>query len=73
MPTLVFDINLPAERMQLVYQGQANRVVVKSRDGRNVSVPAHHFRPFLSHSGVHGSFVLEFSSAGELLSLRRLE
>lgn len=73
MPSLVFDLNLSAERMQLVYQGQANRVVVKSRDGRNVSVPAHHFRQFLSHSGVHGSFVLEFSEAGELLSLRRLE
>ncbi|MCU1716282.1 DUF2835 domain-containing protein [Pseudomonas sp. 5P_3.1_Bac2] len=72
MPSLVFDINLGAESLQLVYQGRANRILVKSRDGRSISVPAHHFRPFVSHSGVQGSFALEFSSRGELLSLRRL-
>lgn len=72
MPSLVFDIALTAERMRAVYQGRANRIVVQSRDGRRVSVPAHHFRPFLTHDGVYGSFELEFSAAGELLSLRRL-
>ena len=72
MPSLVFDIALPAERLRVVYQGRANRILVQSRDGRSVSVPAHHFRPFLTHDGVYGSFELEFSAAGELLSLRRL-
>lgn len=72
MPSLVFDIALSAERLRAVYQGRANRVLVKSRDGRSVSVPAHHFRPFLAHEGVYGSFELEFSAAGELISLRRL-
>jgi hypothetical protein len=72
MPSLVFDIALSAERMRLVYQGVANRIVVQSRDGRSVSVPAHHFRPFLTHVGVYGSFELEFSVNGKLLSLKRL-
>jgi hypothetical protein len=72
MPSLVLDIALSAERMRAVYQGRANRIVVHSRDGRRVSLPAHHFRQFLTHEGVYGSFELEFSGTGELLSLRRL-
>jgi hypothetical protein len=72
MASLVFDIALSAERLRVVYQGRANRILVQSRDGRSVSVPAHHFRQFMTHDGVYGSFELEFSVAGELLSLRRL-
>ncbi|MET1080974.1 MAG: DUF2835 domain-containing protein [Pseudomonas sp.] len=72
MPSLVLDIALSAERLLAVYQGRANRIMLTSRDGRSVSLPAHHFRPFLTHKGVHGSFVLEFNGAGELLSLQRL-
>jgi hypothetical protein len=72
MPSLVLDIALSAERLRAVYQGHANRILLRSRDGRRVSVPAHHFRQFLTHEGVYGSFELEFSAAGELLSLRRL-
>lgn len=72
MPTLVFDIALSAECLRVVYQGRANRILVQSRDGRSVSVPAHHFRRFLTHEGVHGSFELEFSAAGKLLNLKRL-
>ena len=73
MPSLVLDIALSAERLVAIYQGRANRILLHSRDGRRVSVPAHHFRPFLTHDGVYGSFVLEFSDKGELLSLRRIE
>jgi len=72
MPSLELDIALSAERLRAVYQGQANRILLRSRDGRRVSLPAHHLRPFLTHDGVYGSFELEFNSAGELLELRRL-
>lgn len=72
MPSLVLDIALPAERFLAVYQGRANRVMLWSRDGRKVSLPAHHLKSFLQHEGIHGTFELEFSAAGELLELRRL-
>ncbi len=73
MPSLVLDIALPAERFLAVYQGRANRVLLYSRDGRKVSLPAHYLRPFLRHNGIQGTFELEFSSTGELLDLRRLQ
>ncbi len=73
MPNLVLDIALPAERMKAVYQGRANRILIRSRDGTRVSLPAHHLRPFLTSEGVYGSFELEFAEQGHLLSLRRLQ
>ena len=72
MPSLVLDIALPADRLLAVYKGQANRVLVRSRDGTSVSLPAHHLRPFLTSEGVFGSFQMDFDGIGKLISLRRL-
>ena len=66
MPTLVLDIALSAEQFLAVYQGRANRVLVRSRDGRRVSVPAHHFRPFFTQEVLQVSFALEVNAAGDL-------
>ncbi|WP_181298741.1 DUF2835 domain-containing protein [Pseudomonas sp. Q2-TVG4-2] len=73
MPSLVLDIVLPAEKLLAVYQGRANRILIKSREGTSVSLPAHHLRPFLTMAGVFGSFELEFSQEGKLIRLRRLD
>lgn len=73
MPSLVLDIALPAEKLLAVYQGRANRILIKSRGGRNVSLPAHHLRPFLTRAGVFGSFEMEFAPEGQLIRLRRLD
>lgn len=72
MAHLVLDIALPADRFLAVYQGRANRVLIRSREGRSVSLPAHHLKPFLTHEGIYGTFQLEFAEGGQLLGLRRL-
>lgn len=69
---LIVDIAVPAERYLAWYRGQADRVLMYSRDGRRVSLPAHHLRPFLSREGVYGSFVMRFTSEGKLISLQRI-
>ncbi|WP_193075338.1 DUF2835 domain-containing protein [Pseudomonas sp. FME51] len=73
MQELILDLALPAERYLAWYRGQAGRVIMHSRDGRRVSLPAHHLRPFLRHEGVYGSFVMRFTAEGKLVSLERLE
>lgn len=73
MQQLIFDLNLPAERYLEWYRGTAKRVTMLSRDGRRISLPAHHLRRFLTHDGIHGSFVMTFTAQGELLSLERLQ
>ncbi|MFV3412495.1 DUF2835 domain-containing protein [Pseudomonas nitroreducens] len=72
MACVVLDICLPVDRLQAFYRGHVNRVEVVSRDGRRINLPAYHLRPFVTHSGVHGSFELEFDDSGRLLALRRL-
>ena len=72
MPSLVLDIALPADRLLAVYEGRANRILIRSREGRSVSLPAHHLRPFVTSEGVFGSFQMEFDREGKLTALRRL-
>lgn len=73
MHKLIVDLALPAERYLAWYRGQAGRVLMHARDGRSISLPAHHLRPFLSHEGVYGSFELTFTDDGKLISLERVE
>jgi hypothetical protein len=72
MQQLIFDLALPAERYLAWYQGSAQRVLMHSRDGRSISLPAHHLRPFLTHQGIYGSFAMRFTAEGKLLSLERI-
>ncbi len=70
---LIVDIALPAIRLESIYRGDANRLMLRARDGRRVSLPAHHMRPFIDHRGLYGSFELECTAEGRLLAVRRLE
>ncbi|WBE24459.1 DUF2835 domain-containing protein [Denitrificimonas caeni] len=72
MLSLVFDISIPAQEFLRVYQGTANRVLIRSRTGRTISLPARHLQPFLTRNGISGSFIMEFNAQGQLLDLRRL-
>jgi hypothetical protein len=72
MLSLLFDISIPAQDYLRVYRGTANRVLIRSRDGRTISLPARHLQPFLTHDGIYGSFIMEFNAQGQLLDLRRL-
>lgn len=72
MGTVVLDISLSAEQLQLVYKGQVNRIMAKARDGRRISLPAQPFRAFLTHTGIFGTFEVQFDDAGKLISLNKL-
>lgn len=72
MLKLHLDISLPAEEFLRVYRGTANRVLLRSREGKSVSLPAGRLQPFLSHEGIYGSFELSFDAAGKFISLRKL-
>lgn len=67
---LHLDVSLPADEFLRVYQGTANRVYIRSREGRSVSLPARHLQRYLTREGVYGSFVLDFDQQGKLISLR---
>lgn len=72
MKKLHLDIALSADEFLRVYQGTANRVLLRSREGKTVSLPAGRLQPFLTHEGIYGRFELNFDAQGKFISLRRL-
>ena len=72
MLKLHLDIALPADEFLRVYQGSANRVFLRSREGKSVSLPAGRLQPFLTHDGIYGNFELTFDAQGKFISLRQI-
>ena len=67
-----FYLNLTPERYLRYYQGAAKAVSVVSVDGRRLQFPAEHLRPFVTHNGVQGEFILHFDSRNKFLGLERV-
>ena len=45
---------------------------MRARDGRRVQFPANILKPFLLHSGIRGTFCIEFDAAGKFSGIRRV-
>ena len=67
-----FYLNLSAERYLNYYSGAASAVSVVSVDGRRLEFPAEHLRPFVTHEGVQGEFVLQFDENNKFIGLERI-
>lgn len=72
MSEFVFHVSVPYHEMMALYKGQAQRVVVRDRLGRTISLPAIRFQPFMSQYGVKGWFRLETTVEGKFVSLTQL-
>ena len=72
MAEFVFYIDVPYHEMMALYKGQAQRVVVKDRLGKTISLPAMRFQPYLSQYGVKGWFRLLTTDEGKFIRLSPL-
>lgn len=73
MPRLHFVIHISAEEYLRYYQFRANQVVVATEEGPTLRLPARHFRPFITHDGIHGRFCVIYDAREQkLLDLKRL-
>lgn len=72
MPEIRFRLNISPEQYLSYYQGAVRNVIATSSDGRRVQFPADRLRPFVTHDGVRGEFVLEFDADNRFVALRRL-
>ncbi|WP_172591118.1 DUF2835 domain-containing protein [Shewanella xiamenensis] len=54
------------------YQGLADKVEVRERQGRIIWISGRHFRRFLTENGIHGQFKLVLDDKGQFVSLERL-
>jgi len=72
MSTVIIDVALVADKFQKLYQGTARNLLVNSRDGRRIQLPLAIFRPFLTHQGVFGVFMVKFDANNKLLDIKKI-
>ena len=72
MQRIVIDLRINREEWLRLYKGEANRVYARSRDGRSIQFPANILSPYMTHSGVIGSFAIYFDDAGKFQSIQKL-
>ena len=67
---IFFAIDLSYNQYLDYYQGLASNVQVRAFDGRLVRLPAVRLKPFLTHNGIHGRFVLTMDQNNKFVSLK---
>ena len=67
-----FRIQISQQEFLRHYQGAANAVVVQSECGRRLQFPASRLRPFLTHTGISGRFLLTVDADNRFLDLRKI-
>ncbi|MCH1491543.1 MAG: DUF2835 domain-containing protein [Luminiphilus sp.] len=65
MPEATFDIGLSKEKVLLFYRAKKNRIQVTARDGRTLNLPWELLKPYVSTSGIYGSFTIVFDAKGK--------
>lgn len=68
-----FRLSIPASEYVAYYQGVARQVVVTLASGQNIQFPADALRPFVTHEGVYGYFILTIDENNKLLDLSRVD
>ena len=71
--TIRFYLNIGYDQYLAFYQGQAESVVAKTEDGRNLQFPAGNIQRFLTTTGVQGHFEMTLTSAGKFLAIKKLD
>ncbi|THB74230.1 MAG: DUF2835 family protein [Gammaproteobacteria bacterium] len=73
MSDILFSLNLTADEYLPYYQGVVKNIQVISHDGRTLRFPANVLRPFVTHGGVQGTFVLEYDQYNKFKGIRRVK
>lgn len=64
-----FSINLSAEKIQRIYQGQARYILVYTDDGVSLQLPAINFRQHVTDCGIQGRFKVEIDDNNKIIQL----
>ena len=70
---LIVDLNITRDEYLSWYRGAAQVVHARSRDGRSVRFPAKALQPYITHSGVAGTFAIYFDDDHKLVGVEKLE
>ncbi len=65
MYRIIVDLTITADEYIKRYQTVGAVVHTRSRDGRKVQFPAGILQPYVTHSGIQGTFQIEFDNLGK--------
>jgi hypothetical protein len=72
LKNIIVSLSISAEEYQRLYEGSAKTVFAHSIDGRSIRFPAGILRPFVLHTGVRGTFQINFDDDNRFHSIERL-
>lgn len=72
MPECVVVLDIDADALLHYYGGRASAVQTRAVDGRIIQFPASALRPFVTSSGVQGTFKLIFDEKNHLVSMKKV-
>lgn len=67
-----FNLNLSAEKIQRIYQGQARYILVYTDEGTSLQLPAINFRQYVNEQGIRGRFEVEINDTNKIIQLNLL-
>jgi len=73
MPSLTVDISISYDEYIKQYHLPGYVVSTYARTGQSVQFPANILQPFVDHSGVNGSFRIDFDENGKFCAINRIE
>ena len=66
-------LSISSAEYERLYRGQAQTVVAHDTQGRTLQFPAGSLRPFLTHSGIQGTFAIRIDANNRLQDIRRVD
>ena len=73
MPQIDFKIKITAKELEKYYAGTAKIISVVANNGQRLQFPANLVLPYVTHSGISGHFVLDYSANGKAKSLTKID
>lgn len=73
MPHVIVDLFLSKDSLLQYYSGQAQTIEAIAHNGQKVRFRAQHVRPFVTNSGLHGTFKIEFTTEGRFENIEQIK
>ena len=72
MPHSLFSLSLSQSQLVAFYNGSKRRIVVRTDKGTTISLPWRVLQPYVTTSGLAGSFVITYDAQGKWKEIRKL-
>lgn len=72
MRTIRFNISITPDQLLKYYRGQARNVVTTDSKGMSITFPVEVIRPFVTQSGVSGSFEMTVDENNKFIDIKKV-